>query len=136
MNKLVLKLLIIALILVMALSFAGCGGGGSSGGGGGGNGGDVDPLAGYWYVQKMVNQTGSIEFPYPMVRNGIPCDMEAIFGFVGKKMYKYSRYSGVHPDTGEKVSQVYCESNEVKSYRIDGNKARYEGGTLTFYHNG
>ena len=132
MNKLVLKLLIIALILVMALSFAGCGGGGSSGVGGGGNGGDVDPLAGYWYVYKIAFPDETLESPFKGEIRGIPADVEIILGFVEKKMYMYEKFTTVHPDTKEKVSQVLYYPDDATSYRIDGNKARYEGGTLTF----
>ncbi|HHU50284.1 MAG TPA: hypothetical protein GXZ36_00440 [Firmicutes bacterium] len=135
MRKFIFRIPVVALILIMAFSFAGCGGGGSSGGGGGGNGGDVDPLAGYWYVQKVAFPDEPLmEFPFPseVKIGGIPADMEIILGFVEKKMYMYEKFTAVHPDTKEKVSQVLYYPDDATSYRIDGNKARYEGGTLTF----
>lgn len=131
MSKFVFKLPIIALLLIMTFSFAGCGGGS---GGGGGNGGDVDPIAGYWYVEKVTSEDEKfMEFPHSEVgEEGVVVDLEMILGFVEKKMYKYEKLSIVHPETGEKVSQVFYKPDEVKSYSIDGNKAKYEGGTLTF----
>lgn len=52
--------------------------------------------------------------------------IEMILGFVNNKMYMFTKVS-----SGGQVSVTY-KPDEVKSYRIDGNKARYEGGTLTF----
>ncbi|HEY8345142.1 MAG TPA: hypothetical protein VIL66_08145 [Bacillota bacterium] len=131
MRKFIFRIPVVALILIMAFSFAGCGGG--SGGGSGGGGGDVDPLAGYWYVQKVAFPDETLrEFPFEVEIEGIPADMEIILGFVEKKMYMYEKFTAVHPDTKEKVSQVLYYPDDARSYRIDGNKARYEGGTLTF----